>query len=160
VRKIIFVMAAVLVASIGMGRVESLIAHQEFAGPIASAQAWADSDSGDASSPDAMVPNVSGNYTGPVSDHRFGAGTITANITQMNSTLGGTWHTTINGGAGGTMNGSVKPNGKVHARLKITGQGGCGINIQGLFKNGNEIAGKYQVTGCGHADKGTFDMTD
>jgi hypothetical protein len=161
VRKIVFVVAGMFLASFSMARTQSLIMHQGFAGSAAWAQNWADpaDDDSVASQPD-MVPSVGGSYTGSVQDKRFGAGGIEADVIQNGSKLTGTWDTDINGGAVGTIKGSVKPNGKVHMRLKITGQGGCGLNVQGLFQNGDEIIGKYQVTGCGKSDHGTFDITD
>ena len=157
-RKVVFVVVGVFVSSFALGRAQSLINHQGFAGSAAFAQAWADSnDSPDMKAP---PPDVSGGYSGNVVDHRFGPGTIDVDIAQDGSKLTGTWDTDVNGGAQGTLKGSVKPNGKVHMRLKITGQGGCGLNMQGIFQNNDEIVGKYQVTGCGHADHGTVDMTD
>lgn len=157
-RKLGFVIAGTALTMFAMGRVESLASHRGFAGPAAWAQSWTDSDDDAADSQSDTVPDVGGNYTGTIEDHRFGMGDISADITQNGSALTGTW--TASFGGPGTLKGAVKPNGKIHARLKITGGHGCGLNIQGTFKNGDEIAGKYQVTGCKKSDHGTFDVTD
>jgi hypothetical protein len=159
VRKIVFVVTGVFMASFAVARAQSLIMHQGFAGSAAWAQNWADpaDDDSATSQPDA-VPTVGGSYSGSVQDKRFGPGGIEADIIQNGSKLTGMWNSDF--GGPGTIKGSVKPNGKVHMRLKITGKGGCGLNVQGLFQNGNEIIGKYQVTGCGKSDHGTFDITD
>jgi len=159
VGKFVFVIAGVFLASFAMARVESVAAHRGFTGSVACAQQWDDQLGNDAvdTQPD-TVPDVSGSYDGSIQDHRFGSGEIVADITQNGSKLTGDWNSSF--GGPGTLKGSVRPNGKVHARLKITGGHGCGINIQGVFKNGDEIVGKYQVTGCGKADHGTFDMID
>jgi hypothetical protein len=142
-----------------MGRVESLAAHRGFSGSVAFAQQWDDQLGNDTvdSQPDS-VPDVSGSYDGSMQDHRFGLGEIVADITQNGSKLTGDWNSSF--GGPGTLKGSVRPNGKVHARLKITGGHGCGLNVEGVFTNGDEIVGKYQVTGCGKADHGTLDITD
>jgi hypothetical protein len=102
------------------------------------------------------VPDVSGSYSGTIQDAKLGSGAISADIIQNGSDLTGSWDASF--GGPGTLKGKVKPNSKVHARLKITGGKGCGLNIEGTFQNGNEIAGKYQVTGCKKSDHGTFDM--
>jgi hypothetical protein len=113
------------------------------------------SDDAANSQPDS-VPNVAGSYTGTLEDRRFGAGEISADVVQNGSKLSGTWDATF--GGPGTIKGSVKSSGKVHARLKI--KGGCGVTIKGVFQGGDEIVGTYKVTGCGKSDGGTFDMFD
>jgi hypothetical protein len=156
--KLGFIIAGTALTMFAMGRVESLAAHRGFGGPSAWAQSWADlgDDDSAASQPD-TVPDVSGSYDGSIQDHRLGLGEIAADIAQNGSKLTGEWNSSF---GAGTLKGSVKPNGKVHARLKITGGHGCGLNIQGVFQNGDEIVGKYEVTGCGKSDHGTFDIVD
>ena len=158
-RKIVFVAAGVFLASFAMARTQSLIMHQGFGGSAAWAQNWADPADDDSvdSQPDA-VPSIAGSYDGSIQDHRFGLGELVANIVQNGSKLTGDWNSSF--GGPGTIKGSVKPNGKVHLRLKITGKHGCGINAEGVFENGDELVGKYQVTGCGKSDHGTFDIID
>ena len=152
-----FVVGGIVLSMFVMGRVESLATHRGFAGPAACAQLWTDpADDADVDSQPAAVPDVSGSYSGTIQDAKLGPGEITAEISQTGSTLTGSWDSTF--GGPGTLKGKVKPNSKVHARLKITGGKGCGLNVQGTFQNGNEIAGKYQVTGCKRSDHGTFDM--
>jgi hypothetical protein len=160
VGKIAFIITGVFLTSFAMGRVESLTAHRGFSGSIAFAQQWDDSfGSADIDSqPDKTVPDVSGSYTGTVQDHKLGTGDISADIIQNGSRLTGDWDSDF--GGPGTINGRVKPNGKVHLRLKITGARGCGLNAQGVFRGGDEIVGKYQVTGCKKSDHGTFDIFD
>jgi len=160
-KKIGFVTAGVVLATFVMGRVESLAAHRGFGGSLAWAQQWDDS-AGDTSPQDddsmkkSPPPDVSGTYSGTIEDHRFGAGTISATISQSGSKLSGSWDATF--GGPGTLKGTVKSNGAITARLKI--KGGCGLNAHGTFESGDEISGTYQVTGCGRSDHGTFDMTD
>jgi hypothetical protein len=138
-----------------MGRVESLAAHRNFAGSTA----WAQADDADVDSPTlVIVPDISGSYSGPVDDHRFGAGTLAASITQIGSEVSGNWETNLNGGFGGTLTGKVKPNSKVKLTLMISGH--CGLLAQGRFMNGDEIKGKYHTIGCGHPSHGTFDILD
>ncbi len=154
--KIGFVTGVIALSTFMMGRVESLVAHHSFAGSTACAQLWTDpADDPDVDSQPAAVPDVSGSYSGTIQDAKLGSGNIAADISQSGSDLTGGWEATF--GGPGTLKGKVRPNSKVHARLKITGQGGCGLNIQGTFQNGNEIKGKYQVTGCKKSDHGTFD---
>jgi|HubBroStandDraft_6_1064221.scaffolds.fasta_scaffold235791_2 hypothetical protein len=157
--KIGFVIAGTALAMFAMGRVESLAAHHGFSGSQAWAQQWDDS-SGDSSSADdseskSSPPNVAGTYSGTIEDHRFGAGTISATISQNGSKLSGPWSSSF---GSGTLKGKVSSKGTISARLKL--KGGCGLNMHGTFENGDEIAGVYTVTGCGKADHGTFDMTD
>jgi hypothetical protein len=160
--KIGLVITGTVLAMFVMGRVESLAAHRGFGGSTAWAQNWDDpADDAGVDSQPATVPDVSGSYSGPVEDHRFGSGTIAVEISQggpSGGKLSGPWETDLNGGAVGTLKGKVKPNNKVAMKLKITGKGSCGLNAHGIFENGNEISGVYHTTGCGHPDHGTFDI--
>jgi hypothetical protein len=140
-----------------VGRVASLGSHRGLGGSIAWAQTWDDT----AEAPDAKTPppDISGSYSGPADDHRHGAGTISAMISQTGAVLSGTWETDIHGGASGTLTGTVKSNGSVKMRLTIGGH--CGLNVHGIFEHGDEITGVYHVSGCGRKpDFGTFDITD
>ncbi len=156
--KIGFVIGAIALATFTMDRVESLVAHRDFAGSIAWAEDWdssADDADTEADSQPAAVPDISGVYSGTVNDHLSGSGSADATISQTNNSLTGTFNTFFNSG---TLKGKVQANSKVHMRLTVGG--GCGANFKGTFKNGNEITGNYHVTGCkkGNGDRGTLDI--
>ncbi len=159
--KIGFVMGVTVLAMFMMGRVESLAAHRGFGGSTAWAQ-QGDDPAGDASPQDAFVaqpdavPDVSGTWSGALEDHRFGHGDVFVEISQNGSKLSGSWDSNLDNGVGGGLKGKVRPNNKVHLRLKI--KGNCGLNAQGTFQNGDEIAGNYQANGCSKSDHGSFDI--
>jgi len=158
-RKLSFVVTGIVLATFVMGRVESLAEHRGFGDSLAWAQAWDDSSDDAASQSDVSKsksppPDVSGTYSGTVEDHRFGGGTISGTISQNGSKLSGSWETDVNGGASGTLKGTVKSNSSVKMKLKI--RGACGLNAHGIFENGDEISGVYHVSGCGKPDHGTF----
>jgi hypothetical protein len=131
--KIGFVVGGVALATFMMGRVESLVAHGGFAGSTAWAQAWDDpADDADVDSQPAAVPNITGTYSGPAVDSRFGNGSIAVAITTQNgSNVSGSWETDLGGGAAGPVTGKVKPNSKVKLKMKISGH--CGLLAQGSF---------------------------
>jgi hypothetical protein len=159
VRKVVFVTAVLFLSSFAIGRAESLIAHQGFAGPTAYAQSWDDSADADVVNSHTPPPNVSGSYTGMATDHKFGMGEISIDLTQTGSKLSGTWSTVLGGGVtDAPVSGTVKPNSKVHLKLKISHH--CSLNFQGTFENGDEISGVYVASGCGHPDHGMADVTD
>ena len=161
-RKFVFVMAGVFLASFAMARVESLAAHRGFSGSQAWAQDWSDS-SGDSPSADepasvpSAPPNISGTYTGMVVDHKLGSGFGTVTLTQNGKKVSGSFSTFFNSGS---VKGTVKPNNTLNLRLKVGGT--CGANFHGVFENGNEISGVYVVSGCakGNGDHGHIDVTD
>jgi hypothetical protein len=158
VRKVVFVIAVVFLSSFAMGRAQSLVAHKGFAGPAAYAQSWDDSASADVADSH-TPPNVSGSYTGMATDHKFGMGTISVDLTQTGSKLSGTWSTDLGGGVtDAPVSGKVRPNSKVHLKLTISHH--CSLNFQGIFENGDEISGVYVASGCGSPDHGMADVTD
>jgi|SRR5579863_2117798 len=155
-RKFGLVVGATVLAMFVMARVESLAAHRGFAGSVAWAQDWDDADADSEAAP--TLPNVAGNYTGNVSDHRLGNGTISATITQggpSGGVLKGNWSTSL-GLVNGGLKGKVKPNNAVKLQLKVNSH--CFLNAHGTFENGDEIVGVYHGQGCGHPDHGTFDV--
>ena len=159
--KIGFVVGGIALAMFAMGRIESPSAHR---GSVGSA-AWAEdldtfTDAADGDSQPAAVPNVNGSYSGPANDHKFGAGTLTVDITQNGSELTGNWESNLDGGVSGPMTGKVKSNGQVTLKLKINGLHHCTIDAHGTFEHGNEIAGVYHNSGCTKADHGNFDIID
>jgi hypothetical protein len=159
--KIGFVVGGIALVMFAMARVESLATHRGFVGSAA----WAEdldtfADYADGDSQPAAVPNVSGSYSGPAHDHKFGAGTLAVDITQNGSALTGNWETDLDGGLSGPMTGKVKSNGEVTLNLKINGLHHCTLNAHGTFEHGNEIAGVYHNSGCSKPDHGNFDVTD
>lgn len=156
--KIGFGIAGTVLAMFVMGRAESLGSHCGFGGSIAWAQNWDDpADDADVDSQPATVPDVSGSYSGTIDDHRKGAFTISATISQAGAKLSGPWSSSF---GGGTLKGKVTANSDVTMTLKIHGKGGCSLNAHGTFENGDEISVVYHATGCHHSDHGTFDITD
>jgi hypothetical protein len=160
VRKFVFVVLGMFVASFALGRADSLRAHRGCGGSVAAAQSLDDSTGADAIDSHATPPAVAGNYSGNVTDHKLGMGTISVDLTQHGSKLSGTWTTDLPGVGGGSLSGTVKPNGKIHLKLSITGLRHCAENFQGMFENGDEIAGVYHTNGCRGADHGMVDVTD
>ncbi len=161
-RKSGLVIACTALAMFAIGRVESLAAHRGFAGSTACAQSWDDPADDTAAGSPSTLPNIAGSYTGNVSDHRFGDGTISATISQggpSGGVLSGSWDTDIGGGVtGAPLKGKVKPNNAVTLKLKI--HGNCGLIAHGTFENGDEIKGVYHAFGCGGPDHGNFDIFD
>ena len=158
-RKILFVIAGVFLASFAMTGVEGVGAHRGFGGSMAWAQSWDDSADGDAVDSRTPPPNVAGSYTGMAADHKLGMGAISIDLTQMGSKLSGTWSTDLSGGiTGAPVSGKVRPNSKVHLKLEVNRH--CSLNFQGTFENGDEISGVYVASGCGSSDHGTADVTD
>ena len=158
-RKILFVIAGVFLASFAMAQAEGVGAHRGFGGSIAWAQSWDDSAEGDAVDSRTPPPNVAGSYTGMASDHKFGMGAISIDLTQTGSKLSGTWSTDLGGGVSDEpVSGKVRPNSKVHLKLTISHH--CSLNFQGIFEHGDEISGVYVASGCGSSDHGAADVTD
>jgi len=127
--KIGFVIGAIALATFTMDRVESLVAHRDFAGSIAWAEDWdssADDADTEADSQPAAVPDISGVYSGTVNDHLSGSGSADATISQTNNSLTGTFNTFFNSG---TLRGEGSS--KQQSAYEADGRGRLRSQLQG-----------------------------
>jgi|SRR5208282_302917 len=170
IRKIGITIVTTLLAVFGLGHVRALVTHGQFGCAAAAAQqGWADGGSGD-SEPDEVStepeirktpPNVAGNYSGLVKDHKLGTGTIEMTIDQHpNWKLSGTWGSVF---GGSTFTGSINyVAGDWVLKFLLKIKGSCHLKATGMLVAPDEIAGPYEVENCkGYkGDFGTFDITD
>lgn len=107
------------------------------------------------------VPNVAGNWSGPVSDNYVGAGQLAMSVSQSGSALTGTWTSTYNTPGynnGGALTGSINTSGSITATLTPAVPTSCPFNSTATV-NGSQINGTYAAFNCSVVVAGTFSLT-
>ncbi len=162
-KRIGFIFAVIQIVTLAMttgfdlpvsGRVGAGSAFAQSAAPSESA-----SDANIASSPDASPPDVSGDWTGTLTDGNKGMGAFSMQITQTGSKLSGTWSSFLVAGSP-SLSGKVSSKGVVHLNLSLEGK--CHLVAKGTLPNANEILASYKYASCSQSvknDIGAVDVT-
>ena len=109
---------------------------------------------------EAKVPVITNNYCGSMEDAKLGLLPLLLNVKQTGNVLSGRW--TDNNGDAGPINGQVRKDSTVSAKLKIDGAACHGVFrgqwAHGPYGGGFEISGNYIWVGkaCQPEDGGTF----
>ena len=110
-------------------------------------------------SPDTMFPDVSGDWSGTLTDGNKGSGAFTMTIAQAGGKLGGMWSAFFSGGSP-PLKGKVTTKGIVH--ITLIGEGKCHIVATATLPNPNEMVATYKYSaGCNKElkmDSGSFDV--
>lgn len=105
---------------------------------------------------------MAGTWTGSIDDVRNGAGTLTLELTQIKSAVGGTFSIDFpsDGSPSGTVKGDAKGE-KVKLELTATNQNhACRVRLTGKVLSLDEYKGSYKsIIDSRHCNaKGTFDL--
>ena len=128
-------------------------------GHAGAACAFAQSAQDVASIPETTFPDVSGDWSGTLTDGNKGSGAVDMMIAQTGGKLSGTWSVFF---AGGTplLKGKVSSKGIVHLKLALEDK--CHLVATATLVSANEMAGTYKYASCSKSvkqDTGTFDVT-
>jgi len=161
-KRIAFTFAVIQIMTLAMTTGPDLLVNGRVGGGSAFAQSAAPSESaGDASMgsiPDAP-PDVSGDWSGTMTDGNKGMGAFTMEITQTGSKLTGMWSGFIAAGSL-PLKGKVNSKGIVHLKLSLEGK--CHLSAKGTLPNANEILASYRYIACSKSvkkDIGAIDVT-
>ena len=124
--------------------------------------AMAQPDDGVVSDSKAPPAQMAGTWTGPIDDVKNGEGTLTLDLTQINSAVGGTFSidSPTENNPSGTVKGDAKGE-KVKLELTATNQNhACEVRLTGKVLSLDEYKGSYKsIIDSRHCKaKGTFDV--
>ncbi|MHB8382928.1 MAG: hypothetical protein ACYDC3_11410, partial [Candidatus Binataceae bacterium] len=116
----------------------------------------ASGSSADAASPDALPLNITGKWTGSITDDGMGAGDFTVSFTQSNRKLRGGWTATFTSASLlGSLKGRAAPR-KVNFAMSSGDftKRSCRMKFKSLSAAVGQIQGNYRWAGCGKQFKG------
>jgi len=112
-----------------------------------------------ASIPEVMFPDVSGDWSGTLTDGNKGSGAFSMMIAQTGGKLSGMWSGFFAAGSS-PLKGKVSAKGVLHVTL--VGEGKCHIVAIATLPNVNHMTANYKYAGCNkelNKDMGSFDVT-
>ena len=150
-RKSVLVLAGVLVALFGLNRAGAIVSGGRYDSGSAWANVWTgtEDDGGASTEPDTAPPDISGAWSGTVTDSLGTTGSFALDITQKSGKLRGTWSGGL--GSGGKFIGSVGGSGNISLKLLTPVQPkhkGCHVNAKGAATD-HTIMMSWKAVGCG-----------